>query len=101
MKKSLFSFLLVASSCTAFAQWTQIPKEGGELRDIMVTPSGILAASGGGVYKSTNTGTSWSYSSNGLYAADSSIACRQFAKTATAIFALTDNGIAKTTDDGA
>ena len=101
MKKTLFSFLLVASSCSAFAQWTQLPKEGGEIRDIIVTPGGILAATDGGVYKSTNTGTSWTYSSNGLLTADSSISCRQFAQTPTAFFVATDNGIAKTTDNGA
>jgi len=101
MKKTLFSFLLVTGSCAAFAQWTQIPKEGGALRDVIVTPGGILAATEGGVYKSTNTATSWTYSSNGLFTADSSIACSQFAQTSTAYFVASNNGIAKTTDDGA
>lgn len=101
MKKTLFSLLLVTSACTAFSQWTQLPKEGGSLRDLIVTPGGILAATEGGVYKSTNTGTSWTYASNGLFAADSSISCRQFAQTSTAFFVVTNNGIAKTIDNGA
>lgn len=100
MKKTLLSFLLAASAGSLFAQWTQIPKEGGALRDVIVTPGGILAATEGGVYKSTNTGTSWIYSSNGLFAADSSISCRQFAQTSTAFFVVSNNGIAKTIDNG-
>lgn len=100
MKKPLLSILLAASSYTSFAQWTQLPKESGEIRDLIVTPGGILAATDGGVFKSTNTGTSWTYSSNGLHAADSSIACRQLAKTSTAFFVVTNDGIAKTIDNG-
>jgi hypothetical protein len=101
MKKSLLSFLLTASSCTLFAQWTQLSTEGGEVRDLITTPGGILVATNGGVFKSTNGGTNWTYSSNGLFAADTAISCNQFAATSTAFFVQTDNGIAKTTDNGA
>lgn len=100
MKKTLLSLLMGASSFGAFAQWSQLPQEGGELRNIIQTPGGILAATEGGVFKSTDNGNTWTYSSNGLFAADSSIACQNFAQTATAFFVQTSNGIAKTTDNG-
>lgn len=101
MKKTLLSFLLSVSSCVAFAQWSQLPQDGGELRDFIITPSGYLVATDGGVFKSTNSGASWVYSSNGLFAADSSIECNNFATTATALFVQTSSGIAKSTNDGA
>jgi len=92
---------MMVSSLSVFSQWAQLPKEGGEIRDLVTTPGGILVATDGGVFKSTNTGLTWAYSSNGLFAADSSIACIKFAKTSTAYFVATRNGIAKTTDNGA
>jgi hypothetical protein len=99
MKKTLLSVLM--GSLGVFAQWSQLPQDGGELRDFITTPSGYLVASEGGVFKSTNNGVTWSYSSNGLFAADSSIQCENFATTPTALFVQTGYGIAKSTNDGA
>lgn len=100
MKKTLLSLLLIGSTSAAFAQWTQLPGEGGEVKDLTLVPGGILVATDGGVFKSVNGGINWTYSSNGLFAADSSLSVRQFASTSTALFAQTDRGIAKTTDNG-
>jgi photosystem II stability/assembly factor-like uncharacterized protein len=100
MKKTLLCLALTGLSCSVFAQWSQLPEEGGELRDVTIIPGGLLAASEGGVFKSMDGGSSWVYSSNGLFAADSSISCEHFASTSTALFVQTNNGIAKTTNDG-
>lgn len=100
MKKTLLSLLLTISSCALFAQWSQLPEEGGELRDLTLIPGGILVASEGGVFKSLDGGNTWTYSSNGLFTADSSISCEHFASTATALFVQTNNGIAKSTNNG-
>ncbi|PWA04512.1 T9SS type A sorting domain-containing protein [Flavobacterium psychrotolerans] len=100
MKKTLLSLLLAISSGVAFAQWTQLPTEGGSIKDMITVPSGILLATEGGVFKSIDGGNTWAYSSNGLFAATSAISCGQFANTSTAYFVQTNNGIAKTTDNG-
>lgn len=101
MKKTLLSFLFTASSCVAFAQWAQLPGEGGEINDLVNTPGGILLATEGGIFKSIDSGNNWTYSSNGLFAADSSISAMEFASTSTALFVQTNGGIAKTIDNGA
>ena len=67
-------FLIFLLCCIIFnvnAQWNQLTDsnlQGGEAEGsfVMTVDSSLLMATEGGVFKSTNKGASWNYSSNGL-----------------------------------
>jgi len=85
------------------AQWTQLPLYGGSILCLAVTPSNpqtlYAGTGGGGVFKSTNGGTSWSFSSSGL--TNSYVQCLAITPSnPQTLYAGTDGGVFKSTNGG-
>ena len=66
----LFSLILVTFFFTQneiYPQWNHTGPEGGEVRALCVSGTNLFAAAwSGGIYRSTNNGTSWTAVNNGL-----------------------------------
>lgn len=67
MKRIIFTLTFLWSSLTVNAQWERkTGVEPGEVKGFAKVDTLLFAATGGGIYKSYNSGYSWQLSSNGL-----------------------------------
>ena len=101
MKKLIFCCLAgtLVTACS-LAQWTQINIEGGPM-DFLVAGQGgnIFAAGKGGIFKTSDNGTSYTFLS-GFKPIDTSLAVIGLVKSQLSIFAQTHEGIMKSDDNG-
>jgi len=107
MKKIIIFALvmIIMGTCASYAQWTKTncPSSGYSISCFAVNGNNIFAGSGGGVYLSTNNGTSWTVVNNGL---PSNAAIRSLTVSGNNIFAAiitssATSGIYLSTNNGA
>src|SRR5438105_5467047 len=102
----LLGALLVTSRMTAeggINSWTRIGPEGGAIAALAIdpmTPGVLYAAAGGGVFKSTNGGASWSAVNTGLPNSSYVSVLAIDPQTPATLYAGTYRGIFKSTDGG-
>jgi photosystem II stability/assembly factor-like uncharacterized protein len=96
---SLFVLLLIAASPLALhAQWMRTNGPyGGRITDLVASGTTLFAGTlGGGVFRSTDNGTSWNEASHGLTDFDVYV----LAVSGTTLFAGFEKGIFRSTDNG-
>ena len=100
--KNIFRFLFVVFSIFTtmnplHAQWIQTNVTyGGNVRTLAVSGTNLFAGTSGGVFLSTNNGTSWTAASTGL----TNIYVHALAVSGTNLFAGTDGGVFLSTNNG-
>src|SRR5665213_1201668 len=92
------SVLMLSLASDASAQWVQTNgPSGGSIHVLAVSGTNLFAGTGGGMYRSSNNGTSWIAVNNGLPANANVSAIvvsgsNLFAGTSAGVFLSTDNG---------
>lgn len=93
----LLSFLVLVSMKPLLAQWVQTNWPGGVALCFAVSDTNLFAGTwGGGVFLSTNNGTSWTMVNNGL----TNTNVRTLTVSGTNLFAGTDGGVFLSTNNG-
>lgn len=99
LRFALATFIVSASS--AYAQWQPYNSGQGAIRSITTEGSTIhMVSYPNGVFSSTNGGTTWTPSNNGLPLTNSSYFVRSVGRNATHLFAGTHSGIYRSANGG-
>jgi photosystem II stability/assembly factor-like uncharacterized protein len=104
-KKLLLGVCLIASGYASIAQisnWTQMLNgelEGGDIRSYLYHKGVLYAGTRGGIFKTTDKGLQWTYTSNGI-GFENSLEINWLTQLNDTLFAATTYGLAKSTDAG-
>ena len=101
--RALIVVCLLLFENRAYAQWVQTNGPyGGRVNSIVVIGDNIFAGtSGGGVFRSTDNGTSWTAVNSGLpITSDYPFIVSDFTASGDNIFAATEKGVFRSTDNG-